>query len=188
MLRWRSHGKIREIWRNTCSPFVGPSSNEFQCLTSLNAATMSPNERLDLEVFTGSEYECELFYDRDPGSCASSLYNIHIIDADGDDDAGTSVEQPEIRTHDNTELAMESPLYPKPADSSVATCDSPSCEQLTKSHKTRSHSLESIVAATTDCKGQPRRRLSANSTAAVVVLTLAPIDIPCCCLAMRAEV
>ena len=105
---------------------------------------MSSNARLDPEVFTGSEHERELFHDRDPDSCALSLDDVYMITANGDDDAGTSVERPEIRARVDIELAVESPLYPKPADNNVAACGSGSCKQLTESHDTRSPSLESL--------------------------------------------
>ena len=120
---------------------------------------MSSSERLDSEVFIGSEYERELFYDRDSGLRPPCLNDVLMFTADGNNDASTSVEQLEIGACNTIELAAGSHLYPKPADSNVAVCSSRSCKQLTESYDTRSPSLESlqsnlehIVAAATGRK------------------------------------
>ena len=147
-----------------------------QCLASPPSRATSPNARgSESEVITGEEHESELFHDWDPNQRAHSLDDVPMITADSDD-AGTSVRKPEIRTRNDTELAVATSSYLTPADSSAARCRSDSCEQLIESHSTRSPSLvslesnsEHMVAAATSPKYVLSKHL-ANEALAKVLL------------------
>ena len=104
---------------------------------------MSSDARLDPKVFVESEHKRELFHDRGPDSCATSSDDVHMLIADGDN-SSASVQQPEIRTRNDIQLAIKNPSYPTPADSGVAGCPSALCEKCNESHGTRSPTLKSL--------------------------------------------
>ena len=168
--------KLSSPSAGSISPLEGPPSGGVQCLTSLSSPAKSSNARgLDSVVFTGSEHEWELFYDRDPEQRAPSLDDVHMNSADSDD-PGTSVQQPEIGTCNNIELAIETPSYPTPADSNAAGCRSHLCEQLTESHGTLSSSPESLesnsglmVAAATGLKCLSSKSVADEALAKVLL-------------------
>ena len=142
------------------SPLESPSSDGVQCLTSSPSLAMSSIARgSNSEVLTGLQHGWELFHDRDPDARAPFPQGVHMITADGDD-ASTSVQQPEFRTRNDLQLAVETSSCPTPADSNAtAGFRSDSYEQLTKSHGTQSPNLVPpqsnsglIVAAATRLK------------------------------------
>ena len=123
------------------------------------------------EVCTGAEQEWELCRSGNP--CTASLYDVHMIAADGDD-AGTFDQQSHNRTRNDAELTAESPLYLTPVDSSAGGC-SKLYEQLIESRDTRScspvsleQSLVCVIKATTDF-GWPLSTHVANAALAEVL-------------------
>ena len=123
------------------SPPKDPSSSHIQCPIAPASPTMSPTAvGSGSEVCTGAEQEWELCRSGNPRT--ASLYDVHMIAADGDD-AGTFDQQSHNRTRNDAELTAESPLYLTPVDSSAGGC-SELCEQLIESRDTRSCSPVSL--------------------------------------------
>ena len=109
---------------------ISPLEDAAQCLSLPTTPAMSPNAPSSSrsEVFAGTEQSCKTLRERDPHQSATSVDELHVIIPD--DDAGTSVQQPENGILYGKELAVATPSYPTHAYSDAAGCNSNSSEHI----------------------------------------------------------